>query len=139
MSVMRHAKSKIERMKYYQLFIDTDNNPGIYTSVTTLLGLQHTETEKDIIAKGRYSSWIYMVSRSDNDPYFDFLDILEPKFVHLEKLGVTKDKISFWMLYEYDRQCGMEFHPQEMTRLGQNGIHLNIDCWTSNTDKSTTA
>ena len=40
---------------------------------------------------------------------------------------------------EYDQQCGMEFHPQEMVRLGQNGIHLNIDCWTNSTEESTTA
>lgn len=138
---MRHAKTNIERMKYYQLFIDTDNNSETYNSLTKLLGLQPTEKDKN--SKDRYSSWMYMVAESDNDRSFDFinafLDILEPKFVALEKLGVPKDKILFWMLYEYDQQCGMEFHPQEMMRLGQSGIHLNIDCWTINTDKSTTA
>lgn len=40
------------------------------------------------------------------------------------------------MLYEYDQQFGMEFHPQEMERLGQNGIHLNIDCWTNSPQES---
>ncbi len=127
-------------MKYYQLFIDTDNNSETYNSVTKLLGLQPTETEKDKISQDRYGFWMYMVTESDNDPYFDFinsfLDVLEPKFVDLEKLGVTKDKILFWMLYEYDQQCAMEFHPQEMARLGQSGIHLNIDCWTLNPDES---
>jgi hypothetical protein len=130
-------------MKYYQLFIDTNKNAETYNSVTKLLGLQPTETEKDKISQDRYSSWMYMVTETDTDPYFDFinsfLDILEPKFADLEKLGVTKDNILFWLLYEYDQQCAMEFHPQEMTRLGQSGIHLNIDCWTLSVDKSTTA
>lgn len=130
-------------MKYYQLFIDTDNNSETYNSVTELLGLQPTKDEKDKISKDRYSTWMYIVTELETDPSFDFinnfLDILEPKFADLEKLGVTRDKILFWMLYEYDQQCGMEFHPQEMVRLGQSGIYLNIDCWTNNTEESTTA
>lgn len=130
-------------MKYYQLFIDTDNNSETYNSVTELLGLQPTKDEKDKISKDRYSTWMYIVTELETDPSFDFinnfLDILEPKFADLEKLGVTRDKILFWMLYEYDQQCGMEFHSQEMVRLGQSGIYLNIDCWTNNTEESTTA
>jgi hypothetical protein len=130
-------------MKYYQLFIDTDNNVNTFNSVTDLLGIKPTETEKDTASADRYSSWMYMVTESDTDPYFDFinffLDILEPKFSELKKLGVTRDKILFWILYEYDQQCAMEFHPQEMARLGQSGIHLNIDCWQQSEDESTTA
>lgn len=130
-------------MKYYQLFIDTDKNSETYNSVTELLGLQPTEDEKNKDATNRYRTWMYMVTEAETDPYFDFinnfLDILEPKFNDLEKLGVTREKILFWMLYEYDQQCGMEFHPQEMKRLGQSGINLNIDCWKNNTDASKTA
>jgi len=127
-------------MKYYQLFIDTANNFETHNSVTKLLDIQPTEMEKDNNSAERYSSWMHMVTETESDPNFDFinsfLDLLEPAFADLEKLGVTKDKISFWMLYEYDQQCGMEFHPQEMTRLGQSGIHLNIDCWAENNEKS---
>ncbi|MCO6468474.1 MAG: hypothetical protein J5I54_06470 [Bacteroidales bacterium] len=107
------------------------------------MGLQPTETEKDKISQDRYSSWMYMVTESDSDPDYDFinsfLDILEPQFAGLEKLGVTKDKILFWLLYEYEHQCAMMFIPQEMARLGQSGIHLNIDCWSRIHEKSTTA
>jgi hypothetical protein len=119
-------------MKYYQLFIDTDNNSDTYKSVTELLGLQPTESEKDMLSKDRYSTWMYMVEETETNFDFinEFLDILEPKFKELEKLGVTRDKILFWLLNEYDQQCTMEFHSQEMIRLGQSGIHLNIDCWT---------
>lgn len=125
-------------MKYYQLFIDTDHDSETYNSVSELLGLQPTEDERKRISKDRYSTWMYMVTVSESEPPFDFinnfLDILEPKFGELENIGVTRDKILFWMLYEYDQQCCMEFHPQEMIRLGQSGIHLNIDCWTESTE-----
>ena len=129
-------------MKYYQLFIDTDDNSETYNSLTKLLKLQPTENEMNKASEYNNSSWMYMVTETENDPNFDFinnfLDILEPKFADLEKLGVTRDKILFWILYEYDQQCGMEFHPQEIIRLGQSGIHLNIDCWTKNKNESTT-
>lgn len=119
-------------MKYYQLFIDTANNSACYNLVSEILGIQPTENE-DSMVKDKYSTWMYMITEEENDPYFDFinnfLDLLEPKFDELEKIGITRDKILFWKLYEYDQQCGMEFHPQEMSRLGSSGIHLNIDCW----------
>ena len=122
-------------MKYYQLFIETDNNPELYNHITKILCLQPTEDE-NYISKNKYLTWMYMVAESEDAPYFDFinnfLDILEPKFDELESIGITKDKILFWKLYEYDQQCGMEFHPQEIKRLGNSGIHLNIDCWQKN-------
>ena len=130
-------------MKYHRLYIHTNSSSDTFNGVTNLLGLQPTETEDDKASPDRYSSWLYEVETGDEDSYYDFinsfLDILEPKFADLEKLGVTKDNILFWLLYEYDQQCGMEFHPQEMLRLGQSGIHLNIDCWPLSIDESTTA
>lgn len=129
-------------MKYYQLFIDTGNNIETYNSVTNLLEIQPTETEKDKNSNDRYSSWMYVVTQTETDPNVNFinifLDILEPKLNELEKLGITRDKILFWILYEYDQQCSMEFHPQEMKRLGQSEIHLNIDCWTNDIKQKTT-
>lgn len=77
--------------------------------------------------------WTYSVETNDDEPYYDFinqfLDILEPNFGNLEKLGIKRDDISFWHLYEYDQQCAMEFMPKQMERLGRNGITLCIDCW----------
>lgn len=118
-------------MKYYQLFIQTDNSKELYNSVTTILGLQPTEDEAI-----SYEIWMYCISEAEDEPTVDFinifLDILEPNFEQLEQLGITKDNINFWLIYEYDKQCGLEFHPQEMARLGQNGIHLCIDCYELN-------
>ncbi len=122
-------------MKYYRLHIDTDGTLEMYNNITLLLGIEpmKVDLEND---SNPFVLWTYSIDEGECDEYYDFinlfLDILEPKFIDLEKLGVTRDKILFWMLYEFDQQCGMEFHPQEMTRLGQNGIHLNIDCWQKN-------
>jgi hypothetical protein len=45
-------------MKYYQLFIDTDNNFETYNSVTKLLEIQPTENEEDKKKADRYSTWM---------------------------------------------------------------------------------
>ncbi len=129
-------------MKYHHLNISTDGTIETYNKITRLLNLKPKEIDKEFKFGEPYSIWTYEVETRDEDDYFDFinkfLDILEPKFGDLEKIGVTKNDILFWLLYEYDQQCAMEFHPQEMKRLGVSGIHLNIDCWPLNT-KSTNA
>ncbi|GGD72897.1 hypothetical protein GCM10011514_41230 [Emticicia aquatilis] len=87
--------------------------------------------------KGRFSekvpsTWIFQIEK---DEYFDFinhfLNILEPKFQALESLGINRKNkdIVFWYIYEYEHQCNMEFHPEEMIRLGQAGIPLAISCF----------
>lgn len=120
-------------MKYYKLYIDTDGTIETYNKITQLLGLQPAAINLDSKFSQPYSLWTYEVDTNDDDEYFDFinqfLDILEPKFIDLEHFGVTKDDIIFWINYEFDQQCAMEFHPKEMKRLGESGIHLNIDCW----------
>lgn len=71
----------------------------------------------------------------DSDPYIDFinefLDLLEGKYDQLLKIGIARDDITVWMLYEYDGQCNMEFLPEQMKRLGANGITLCVSCWES--------
>ncbi len=120
-------------MRYYKLSIDTNNNSEIYNMITKILELQPTENKRNKISGKRCYTWNYFVIETDRDPYFDFinnfLDILEPKFDTLEGIGITRDKIILLMLYEYKQQCGIEFNPEEMLRLGKSGIHLNIDCW----------
>jgi hypothetical protein len=120
-------------MKYHKLDIHTDGTQDNYDKISTLLGVQPTPYRPSKFNYNPFDLWTYSVDVADDEPYFDFinkfLDILEPKFSDLEKLGVTKDKITFWLLYEYYNQCGMEYHPQEMKRLGENGIVLCIDCW----------
>lgn len=49
----------------------------------------------------------------------------------LKEIGIDRDMISVWYLYKYDEQCNMEFSPERMKRLGDNGITLCISCWSS--------
>lgn len=120
-------------MKYHRLHIDTDGTQNNYNEISKILGVQPTDFPRSKFDNNPFDMWTYAVDVADEDLYYDFinkfLEILEPKFVDLEKLGVTKDKITIWLLYEYYGQCAMEYHPKEMKRLGESGIALCIDCW----------
>ncbi len=123
-------------MKYYRLHIDSKGSKNIYNKITKVLGIKPFEDEEEKKSDDFYSLWTYSFDEKEEDPYYDFinnfLDIIEPKFAELEKIGILKNDISFWMIYEYEKQCGMEFHPQEMKRLGESGIVLCIDCFEEN-------
>ncbi|WP_026461430.1 hypothetical protein [Adhaeribacter aquaticus] len=120
-------------MVYNRICISTDDTLNTYNTITQILGIAPTEFKSNNKFDNSYGVWTYSVDINDEEPYFDFinnfLDILEPKFDSLEKIGIQKDDISFWHLYEYDQQCSMEFQPLEMKRLGESGITLCIDCW----------
>lgn len=126
-------------MKYHRLHIDTDGTFESYNKITKILGLKPAQIDMECSFGQPYGLWTYEVDTEDE--YFDFinqfLDILEPKFVELKKIGVNKDDILFWLNYEFDQQCSLEFHPQDMMRLAKNDIHLNIDCFPLKKDKST--
>jgi hypothetical protein len=119
-------------MKYHRLHIETDGTVDNYNEISRLLCVQPTDFPKSKFNDNPFDTWTYTVDIADEEPYYDFinrfLDILEPKFSDLEKLGVTKDKIIFWLVYEYYAQCSISFDPHEMKRLGESGIALNIDC-----------
>jgi hypothetical protein len=130
-------------MKYHNLHIDTNGTFEKFDGISKLLGLEPLPDDKENKFAEPYNLWTYQVVTADEDEYFDFinkfLDILEPNFVELEILGIKKGNILFWLMYEYDQQCAMGFHPQEMKRLGESGIHLNFDCFQIRTDESTNA
>lgn len=58
-----------------------------------------------------------------------FLSILENKYEKLEQVGIYREDISIWLLYEYSNQCNMEFSPNDLYKLGKEGITLCISCW----------
>ena len=113
-------------MKYYKLVIFTDGTKETYQKITAILRVKPVE-------ENGYDVWTYIVEEHEESPTFDFinafLDLLEPQFEKLEEVGVNKDKLLFWLLYEFEHQCALGFSPQEIQRLGANGIALNIDCW----------
>ena len=58
-----------------------------------------------------------------------FLSLLEGKYEKLESIGISREDISIWVLYEYEGQCNMEYNPVSMKKIGENGIVLCISCW----------
>lgn len=113
-------------MKIYSLHIETNGDSKTFDSISKLLNLK---PEIDY----NYSTWSYHVEEKEGDPYFDFIEeflkLLAPIFNELEELGIKRNDILFWVRYEYQHQCAMEFSATEMKRMGEAGISLNIDCW----------
>lgn len=123
-------------MKYYdKLQIDFDPSVETFNKLTTILGVKPKDKKFSNFPNNIPSSWTYEVVETKTDEYFDFinifLDILEAKYIELEKLNIKRNDISIWMLYEYDQQCNMEFDPIRLKRLGDNGVTLCISCWDS--------
>ena len=122
-------------MRYHWLQISIKNDIDLFNKISDLLGVKPTKLERLGKFKDKNDLWIYAVDTDDNAAYYDFinefLNILEPNFSELAQLGIERNDITFWLLYEYDQQCGLEFHPQEMKRLGDSGIIFCIDCWQS--------
>lgn len=58
-----------------------------------------------------------------------FLNLIEKSINKLNTIGVHNEDISIWYLYEYNEQCNMEFHPEDLKRMGSLGITLCISCW----------
>lgn len=106
---------------YYSLRINT--NEANYQRVSHIL-----RKEPKDFSRG----WIYEVESSETD-YFDcineFLDILEANYENLDRVGIAKNDISIWIIYEYNQQCNLEFIPKDLKRLGDNEISLCISCY----------
>jgi hypothetical protein len=120
---------------YHRIQIDFDPQVSTLKELTSLLGVEPVDDLSD--SEGVCSSrWIYEVESGETEKYFDFinvfLDLLEGKYSELFKLSVRPENISFWMLYEYDGQCNIEFDPLRLKRLAENGISLCVSCWESN-------
>jgi len=116
----------------YELQLHFDASLETFNAITKILSKL---PKKENYIQPIPSTWAYEVVCEDEDPYFDFinefLNILEGNFERLIEIGVEKNNISIWLLYEYDSQCNMEFDPKRLMRLGENGITLCISCWDS--------
>ena len=77
-------------------------------------------------------AWGYRLIVKDN-VYTNFVDvflgILEGKYDKLKEIGIEKEDISIWMIYEYNNQCNMEFSPSDMKKLGDSGITFCVSCY----------
>jgi hypothetical protein len=110
---------------FYTLEIDT--NKEKFQKINDILGV-NSDISKDY--------WCYELVHGDNKLEIKettvvahFLNILEGKYEQLSVEGIQRKDITVWIIYEYDNQCNMEFHPEDTKRLGENGIVLCISCY----------
>lgn len=106
-----------------------------YKYILRVAGAAPAEVAKVL---GRASSddvgdWNLVLEERRDDPPTPFLDVffglLDGHFASLERIGVSRNDITVWLLYEYDEQCNLEFSAADMKRLGDAGISLCISCW----------
>jgi hypothetical protein len=77
--------------------------------------------------------WAFQKEEGPSDPPTPFVDVflgvLQDKFSALENIGVARDDITIWLLYEYDDQCNLEFSARDLKLLGNARISLCVSCW----------
>jgi len=112
---------------FYSLKIDSTGNE-IGEKITAILG------EKPNVIN---SSWELERAIVDADTYTDyiayFLDLLDGNYDKLFSVGINRNQISIWLLYEYEGQCNLEFLPLNLKRMGENDIVLCVSCWQKDT------
>ena len=102
-----------------------DASQSELSNISGILGRKSSSFEHDI--------WTLEIIEKESDPptdfVHDFLELLEGKYQELSQCGVEKSDISIWIYYEYDEQCNLEFLPEDMKRLGSNGIALCVSAY----------
>lgn len=121
-------------MKYLNLYIDFTPSWDTYNKVTEIIGRISQKHKKSKFDESDEPStwWLQLLEDEASDIHVDFIndfmDLLEPNFDKLKNIGINKENILIWLVYEYEHQCALGFNPQELERLGKNRIALNIDC-----------
>lgn len=108
-------------MTEYTLKIDTRKKN--YSEITRILQIVPSSIEY---------FWEFAINE-DNDLYVRaidyFMDLIESNIQKLKKSGIEADDIVIWFYKPYTNECNIEFSPNEMRRLAENGITLCISCW----------
>jgi hypothetical protein len=115
---------------WFQLQINFESSLEIFNAISVISGL----TPLPHCGKPEIpNNWTYEVIQKESEPYFDFInifmDVVESKFEQLSGLGIKRENISVWLIYNYDGQCNMEFDPKRLKRLSDNAITLCISCY----------
>ena len=121
-------------MKYQNLYIDFEPSWDTYNQVTAIIGQTPKAYEQSWHEKNKEpSTWCLQIIEDEekgiyNDFINIFMDLLEPNFDRLKKIGIDKENILIWLVYEFENQCALGFSPNDLERIGRNGIAFNIDC-----------
>jgi hypothetical protein len=106
---------------FYTLRIHTSIENYLY--INNLLGVEGKTK----------NGWAYEIVENKNDDPINFMDtflsILENKIEKLQEVNISTSDIEFWLVYEYENQCNLEFDPNELLRIGEKGISLCISCY----------
>ena len=107
-------------------------------SYTYILRISGVDRELVAEVMGTASSqetgdWALELREGPDDPSVRFIEefmaLIADKFEPLENVGVHREDITVWLLYEYEGQCNMEFLPEHLRMLGEAGISLCVSCW----------
>ncbi len=117
-------------MKYhYSLKIET-KSPEISQKLNSIFQVEGSPIKTE---------WEYATIENEDDPYHDFIALFSNMIIEnrddLLRLGIKEDDISVWMLYEYENQCNMEFHPEQLGKLAKAGVTFCISCWENDESK----
>lgn len=93
--------------------------------ITKIIGVPPTSTEGSV--------WEYEISEKEADspiPFIQiFIGLLSSKYDQLQALGINRENITVWLIYEYEEQCNIEFLPSDLLKLGKESIGLCISCY----------
>ena len=104
---------------YLQIDID-DSDISLLKKVDSILKIEHNTS----------NWWQYVIEQKKQINYITFfLNLLEGKYEALEKLGISREMISIWHLYEYKDNCYLKYSPDEFKRMGMNGLTLCVSCY----------
>ncbi|MGE5384130.1 MAG: hypothetical protein ACM3PX_11935 [Omnitrophica WOR_2 bacterium] len=109
-------------MRYF-LSLKLEAEPEQVSQITNILGVEPNSPP---------DNWSYelVVNDIENNNFVEyFMGILEGRFDKLSEIGISRDDISIWMLYEYEGECNIEFKASDLKLLGDNGISLCISCY----------
>lgn len=120
-------------MKYFNLYIHFEPSWDTYNCITEIIGQQPQEYKQPHFEKSNIpSTWWIQLNQDEEVSPIDFInvfmDLLEPNFEKLNEIEIRNNDIVIWLVYEYDKQCSMEFDSEELERIGRNSITLCIDC-----------
>ncbi len=119
--------SEIEKsansFRIYRLQISASKDK--YSKINKILGIK-PNVPYDL-------GWNLEYVEKEEDEYIpfvkNFISILEGKFDKLKEIGIERNDISIWYLYAYNAQCNIEFEPENLLLLGQEGIVFCISCF----------
>ncbi len=106
---------------FYSLRIDSSEDK--YDEISKILGVGIVDY------KLGWQLEVNLNNEGNRDVIAEFLNLLKDRYSELNQIGVKQDDISIWLIYEYKGQCNLEFEPEILKKMGENGIRLCLSCY----------